>query len=103
MARSSGKIAWEKAGIIKRGRPAVIARQLDEALAVIEAEADALGAPLFRHGARVRRLAEHGRLRVQMPDRLLDLPPPSLAGPHQADNAALAVAAALALRDAAHR
>ena len=34
------KIAWEKAGIIKRGRPAVVARQPDEALEVIEREAD---------------------------------------------------------------
>ena len=35
-----GKIAWEKAGIIKRGRPVVVARQHDEALAMIEREAD---------------------------------------------------------------
>ena len=34
------KIAWEKAGIIKRGRPVVSARQRDEALAVIKAEAE---------------------------------------------------------------
>ena len=36
-----GKIAGEKAGILKRGRPAVIARQEPEAMAVIEAAADA--------------------------------------------------------------
>src|SRR5262245_42947186 len=30
------KIAWEKAGIIKRGRPVLAARQLDEALTPIE-------------------------------------------------------------------
>jgi dihydrofolate synthase/folylpolyglutamate synthase len=38
---------------------------------------------------------ERGRLMVQMPDRLLDLPPPSLFGGYQFENAGLAVAAAL--------
>ena len=41
-----------------------------------------------------------GRLVVQMEDRLLDLPPPSLFGAHQFANAGLAVAAILALGDA---
>ena len=40
------KIAWEKAGIIKRGRPVVSARQDGEALGPIEHEAESLGAPL---------------------------------------------------------
>ena len=59
------KIAWEKAGIIKPGRPAVVARQLDEALAVIEAEADALGAPLILMGRDFDAWEERGRLLVQ--------------------------------------
>ena len=46
---------------------------------------------------------ERGRLMVQMPDRLLDLPPPSLFGAHQFDNAGLAVAAALTFDRSAHR
>src|SRR5579875_1404634 len=37
------KIAWEKAGIIKPGRPVVSAHQQAEAALVIEAEADRLG------------------------------------------------------------
>ena len=36
---------------------------------------------------------------VQAPDRLLDLPPPALPGPHQFDNAGLAALALLALGD----
>ena len=40
-----------------------------------------------------------GRLVVQMEDRLLDLPPPSLFGAHQFANAGLAVAAILAFGD----
>ena len=42
---------------------------------------------------------ERGRLLVQMNDQVLDLPPPSLFGAHQFENAGLAVAAALALGD----
>lgn len=91
------KIAWEKAGIIKVGRPVVCARQMDEALAVIEAEADMQGAPLAVMGRDFDAWEERGRLMVQTPDRLFDLPPPSLFGGHQFANAGLAVAAALAL------
>src|SRR5207245_523579 len=83
------KIAWEKAGIIKPGRPAVVARQLPEAEAVIEAEAEALGAPLLLMGRDFDAWEERGRLLVQMPERLLDLPPPSLFGGHQFANAGL--------------
>ncbi|HMP63692.1 MAG TPA: folylpolyglutamate synthase/dihydrofolate synthase family protein, partial [Phenylobacterium sp.] len=87
------KIAWEKAGIIKAGRPVVVARQMEEALAVIEAEAQALGAPMTLIGRDAEAWEANGRLLVQMDDRLLDLPPPALFGPHQFDNAGLAVAA----------
>ena len=90
-----GKIAWEKAGIIKRGRPAVVARQPDEALEAIEREADDRMAPLFLMGRDFDAWEERGRLMVQRPDRLLDLPAPSLVGGYQFDNAGLAVAAAL--------
>ena len=87
------KIAFEKAGILKPGAPAAIARQRPEAAAVIEARARTLGVPLFRQGidweAELRAdggLAYRGK-------RKLDLPPPGLAGPHQYDNAGTALAA----------
>jgi dihydrofolate synthase/folylpolyglutamate synthase len=94
-----GKIAWEKAGIIKRGRPVVVARQEAEALAVIEAEAAAQGAPLTLMGRDFDAYEAQGRLSVQFADRLLDLPPPRLFGPHQFANAGLAAAAVLTLAD----
>jgi dihydrofolate synthase / folylpolyglutamate synthase len=94
------KIAWEKAGIIKAGRPVVSARQQPEAEAVIVVEARSLGAPLSLMGRDFDAWEEHGRLMVQAEDRLIDLPPPSLQGPHQFANAGLAVAAVLALGDA---
>lgn len=90
-------IAREKAGVLKRGRPAVIARQQDEALAVIEAEAERVGARLSIMGRDFDAWAERGGLTFQGQDRLLDLPVPALAGPHQVANAGLAVAAALEL------
>ena len=93
------KIAWEKAGIIKRGRPVVSARQRDEALAVIEAEAASLSAPLTLMGQGVDALESAGRLTVTLEDGLLDLPLPSLPGEHQYENAALAAVALLKLND----
>ena len=93
------KIAWEKAGIIKRGRPVVVARQLEEALAPIEREAEMLGAPLALMGRDFDAYEQNGRLAVQMEGRLLDLPPPSLFGAHQFANAGLAAAAMLTMAD----
>ena len=90
-------IAREKAGILKPGRPAVIARQQDVAMEVIEARAAQLGVPHTIMGRDFDAWAERGRLTWQGEDRLLDLPLPALVGPHQIDNAGLAVAAALQL------
>ena len=93
------KIAWEKAGVIKAGRPVVCARQMDEALVAIEKEAEALGAPLTLMGRDFDAWEERGRLMVQMGEQLYDLPPPSLFGGYQFANAGLAVAVALTLGD----
>ncbi len=87
------KIAWEKAGIIKAARPVVVARQPDEALSVIEREAENLRAPFSLMGREMDGWEQGERLVVQWPDRLLDLPAPRLPGAHQFANAALALAA----------
>ena len=92
-------IAREKAGIIKPGRPVVSARQAEAAEAAIEREALRLHAPLSRMGMDFDAWMERGRLVFQHGEGLMDLPTPSLAGAHQADNAGLAIAAALALGD----
>jgi dihydrofolate synthase/folylpolyglutamate synthase len=91
------KIAFEKAGILKPGVPAVIAPQTDEALAVIEARAEAVGAPLIVAGRDFAARAENGRLVFEDEGGLLDLPLPALLGPHQIDNAGTALAALRAL------
>ncbi len=86
------KIAAEKAGILKRGVPAVIAAQSRDALAVIERQAAKVHAPLKIAGEDWTATEERGRLVYQDEDGLLDLPPPRLYGRHQYENAGLAIA-----------
>ena len=97
-----GKIAFEKAGILKPATPAVIAPQPAEAIAVIEARAREVGAPLFRDGIEWTA----GPLPLPSPQadegmgeglvyrgrRTLVLPSPGLLGLHQYDNAGTALA-----------
>lgn len=90
-------IAGEKAGIIKRGVPCVVGPQPDEALEVIEAKAERLGAPLLVHGQHWQVWSERGRLVFQDENGLLDLPLPALLGDHQIQNAGAALAGLRAL------
>jgi dihydrofolate synthase/folylpolyglutamate synthase len=87
------KIAYEKAGILKRGAPAVIAEQDGLALAVIEREALRVGAPRIVGGRDFTMHEENGRLVFEDAIGLLDLPLPRLPGRHQHVNAANALAA----------
>jgi dihydrofolate synthase / folylpolyglutamate synthase len=87
------KIAYEKAGILKRGAPAIIAEQDSRALEVIEREAFRVGAPLIVGGRDFTMHEENGRLVFQDGVGLLDLPQPRLPGRHQHVNAASALAA----------
>lgn len=85
------EIAFEKAGIIKRGVPVIVGPQSDEGLAVIEARALRLGAPVLAFGQHWHVHEEHGRLVYQDESGLLDLPLPNLPGPHQIHNAGAAL------------
>ena len=93
LGETLAEIAAEKAGIIKRGVPCVVGPQEPEGLAVIEAKAARLGAPLWVHGQHWSVAEERGRLVYQDENGLLDLPLPSLPGPHQVQNAGAAIAA----------
>ncbi|MCW4115125.1 bifunctional folylpolyglutamate synthase/dihydrofolate synthase [Aurantimonas sp. MSK8Z-1] len=87
-------IAAEKAGIFKRGVPAVIGHQTEDvALEVLKAAADRVSAPLLVYGEDFLAYEEHGRLVYQDERGLLDLPTPRLPGRHQLFNAATAIAA----------
>jgi dihydrofolate synthase / folylpolyglutamate synthase len=87
-------IAGEKAGILKRGCPAIVSRQTGAALEVIEDRARRLDVPIAAASEAWDAFEQHGRLIFQDEDCLLDLPLPRLAGRHQLDNAGTAIAAA---------
>ena len=91
------KIAAEKAGILKRNAPAIIAAQHRDVLAVIERQAAKLNAPLCIAGENFTATEERGRLVYQDEAGLLDLPAPKLYGRHQYENAGLAIAALRAI------
>ena len=92
------KIANEKAGILKRGTPAIVAAQARDALAAIERQAARLHAPLKIAGEDWTATEERGRLVYQDEAGLLDLPAPKLYGRHQFENAGLAIAALRAIK-----
>ncbi len=85
-------IAGEKAGIFKRGTPAILARQEQSALDVLERAARKAGAPLHASGEQWHAHEENGRLVYADEQGLLDLPRPRLFGRHQVENAGTAVA-----------
>ncbi|MDP2493521.1 folylpolyglutamate synthase/dihydrofolate synthase family protein [Shimia thalassica] len=93
LGNTLAKIAAEKAGIIKRGVPCIVGPQQDEAMDVIEATAQKLGAPLIAYGQHWHVYEERGRLIFQDERGLLDLPMPALLGEHQIMNAGAALAA----------
>jgi len=93
-------IAGEKAGILKRAVPGVIGRQRELSAEVIAAEADKLAAPLFRMDREWRVTPTASGFCYESDLLNLDLPAPALAGAHQIDNAATAVACIERLRAA---
>lgn len=93
------QIAFEKAGILKPAVPTVTGAQDPRALGVLAARAAAVGAPLAARGHGWTIAPTARGLRYEDRTGALDLPPPSLAGIHQHDNAGIAVAAARAVAD----
>jgi len=91
-------IAGEKAGILKPGVVGVVGPQTAEALAVIEARAAAVGAPLLLWGRdfSAERIGDAMTYRSAAGPRMLPLP--ALLGGHQIGNSAIAVAVAEHLR-----
>ena len=89
-----GKIAFEKAGILKPGVPAVVGPQADEALEVIERRAAEIGAPLYRAGRDWDANAKGGGLVFRGRSGTRTHPAPVLRGPFQMENAGIALACA---------
>jgi dihydrofolate synthase / folylpolyglutamate synthase len=95
LGRTLAAVSGEKAGIIKRGCPAVIAPQdYLEADETLRERAERLGArPIVVGGQDFSVHEERGRLVYQDETGLTDLPAPKLFGRHQIINAGTAIAA----------
>jgi len=89
-------IAAEKAGVIKPGRPVIVAAQEPDVLAVIRQTAAAEAAPLLLYGADFAAKRSAAGLGFQGCGRSFSCQP-SLPGRFQAGNAAAAIAAAVTL------
>ena len=91
------KIAFEKAGIFRRGTPAILAEQSEAGLRALEREALRVGARRIVGGRDYFIREENRRLVFEDRDGLIDLPLPQLIGRHQYQNAANAIAALRAI------
>ncbi len=88
------RIAFEKAGIAKAGVPLVTQSYAPAAAEAIAAVAQRVGAPLVRAGADYHVACDGDAILYRDAHGVIALPMPSLAGDHQLDNLALAVAMA---------
>ena len=87
------KIAGEKAGIIKRRCPVIVAPQPEDAMDVIEATAERYHAQIITQGQHWHIVTERDGLMFQDETGVVQLPRPNLPGDHQIENAGTAVAA----------
>lgn len=86
------RIAFEKASIARAGCPLVTHAYPPEATQQIVKIARKVKAPVAMRGIEWTASASSGRLEYRDAAGSLELPLPAMAGPHQIDNAALAVA-----------
>jgi len=97
LGETLAEIAGEKAGILKPGVPCIVGSQAPQAMEVIAARADEIGAPLLVAG-RDWHIHRTGTGAVFADAAgTLTLPRPALPGVHQVENAGIAVAALRAL------
>lgn len=93
LGNTLAKIAGEKAGIIKKICPVIVAPQPDEALDVIEQTANRNHAPLIAYAQHWQIDTERDGLIFHDDNGVVQLPRPNLPGAHQFENAGTAVAA----------
>ena len=86
------RIAFEKSGVAKMGVPLLCQKYAPSMLAEIAKQVMCAGAKLLDRGEAWDAAVCEGRLHYRDAQGKLTLPLPRMAGPHQAENAALAVA-----------
>ncbi|HEX9023644.1 MAG TPA: folylpolyglutamate synthase/dihydrofolate synthase family protein [Geobacteraceae bacterium] len=94
LGKTPAEIAFEKAGVIKPGRPVVSSLQSEQVLEVIEGQCAALGSPLYRAGRDFGAFWESGAVEYRGIAAELHALKPGIAGRFQVENAACALAAA---------
>jgi dihydrofolate synthase/folylpolyglutamate synthase len=94
LGNTLAEIAFEKAGVIRPGRPLVTSTQSGEALAVIERQCALHSSPFFGSGKDFSANWEDDGLRYDGLNTVLTSLRPGIPGRYQADNAACAMAAA---------
>ncbi len=99
LGASLAEIAAEKAGIIKAGVPLVVGKQRPEVAEVLLSVAAEHDARVHVAGRDYSWQGEHDNLRVNVGDSCFDGLSCALAGTHQLDNFAQAVAGAMQLRE----
>ncbi len=87
------QIAGEKAGIIKKNVPVISAFQIREVEETLTKKAREMDAPIFFEGTDfIWEQLSTGEVKLECKNIIFNLPKPSLIGPHQIQNAALAAA-----------
>jgi dihydrofolate synthase / folylpolyglutamate synthase len=86
------RIGWEKAGIAKPGVPLVIQKYDRPVHDIIASHAKITGSPLIADGSEWNAAVYLQQLHYRDAHGTLSVPLPALPGPHQAQNAALAIA-----------
>ena len=93
LGRTIGKIAFEKAGIIKPHSPLFCAKQPRQAAEVIARRAEETGAPLFMEGRDWQLCRKKDAMIYRENEKEWRLPLPALLGDHQMRNAGIAIRA----------
>lgn len=95
LGKTLGKIAFEKAGIIKKNCPVFVGKQKSSAIKIIEEQASRLDSEtkILGHDWKIKR--EKNRFLFEGFGKKIALPLPSLLGSHQIENASVAIAAAI--------
>ena len=93
------KIAYEKAGILKEKRPAIIGQQGPEALKVIKLKAEETGSPLFIFQRDWNITETKSAIKFEVEGSTSYFEKPNLKGIHQIQNAGIAIAATHYLKE----
>ncbi len=98
LGNSLNKIAREKAGILKKDTLGIIAKQDKKALTIIKERAKNLGAALLTSGEDWVCFKNNNKLIYEDHSTKIELPAPALFGPHQYENAGVAITALKCLK-----